>query len=247
MKFITLGSSSSGNGYLLKSSSGETLIIEAGVKLIEIKKALDFYLSMISGCIISHSHNDHSGKLEDYLNAGIRCYMSAKTAEEKQTDLTTDNIQFMFEKQSYQVGTFRVMPFDLKHDVRCFGFLIYHQECGFTSFISDTHYCPFIFKDLNNILIEANYSNDIVDKKLLAGNVNMFVRNRVLESHMEFETTKGFLKANDLSKVNNIVLIHLSDGNSNAPLFKREVQELTGKSVYIAEKGLNIEFNKTGI
>lgn len=46
------------------------------------------------------------------------------------------------------------------------------------------------------------------------------------------------LKANDLSKVREIWLLHLSDGNSDAERFKREVMELTGKPVYIAlEKG----------
>ena len=51
---------------------------------------------------------------------------------------------------------------------------------------------------------------------------------------MALENVKDILKANDLSKVNEIYLIHLSDGNSNAEQFKREIQELTGKPVYIA-------------
>ena len=33
---------------------------------------------------------------------------------------------------------------------------------------------------------------------------------RLIQSHMEINTTKGILKANDLSGVNEIVLIHLS-------------------------------------
>ena len=64
---------------------------------------------------------------------------------------------------------------------------------------------------------------------------------------MEFETTKEFLKANDLTKVNNIVLLHLSMDNSDQARFKREVTELTGKRVAIAEPGLDIELNITGI
>jgi arylsulfatase A-like enzyme len=54
-----------------------------------------------------------------------------------------------------------------------------------------------------------------------------------------------FLQANDISKVNNIVLIHLSDGNSHAERFKREVKEQTVRTVNIAEAGLDIPFNKT--
>ena len=43
---------------------------------------------------------------------------------------------------------------------------------------------------------------------------------------MEIDTTLEFLRANDLSKVNNIVLLHLSDGNSNVPDFQKRVKEL---------------------
>ena len=56
----------------------------------------------------------------------------------------------------------------------------------------------------------------------------------VLRSHFSLENVKEFLQANDLSKVQEIWLLHLSDGNSDAERFKREIQELTGKVVYIA-------------
>jgi hypothetical protein len=56
MELIVLSSSSTGNGYILKSSSGESLILEAGVRLKEIKQILNFDLSGVVGVCISHSH-----------------------------------------------------------------------------------------------------------------------------------------------------------------------------------------------
>ena len=53
------------------------------------------------------------------------------------------------------------------------------------------------------------------------------------------------LAKNDLSKVNNIVLIHLSDSNSDEKKFVHEVKELTNKNVCAAYNGMEIEFNKT--
>jgi len=53
------------------------------------------------------------------------------------------------------------------------------------------------------------------------------------------------LSANDLSQVNNIVLIHLSDSNSDEIQFQNEVSELTGKNVTVASNGMTINFNKT--
>ncbi len=63
---------------------------------------------------------------------------------------------------------------------------------------------------------------------------------------MSVETAIKTLKANDLTKVNNIVLIHLSDRNSDSRLFKQIIEEHTLKTVTIATKGLIIEnFNDT--
>lgn len=53
------------------------------------------------------------------------------------------------------------------------------------------------------------------------------------------------LAANDLSQVNNIVLIHLSDSNSDEKQFQKEVSELTRKNVTVASNGIEIQFNKT--
>lgn len=51
-----LGSSSTGNCYLLQSSEGETLIIECGINIREIKKALNFNIRNVAGVLISHEH-----------------------------------------------------------------------------------------------------------------------------------------------------------------------------------------------
>lgn len=56
MKMKCLGSSSGGNCYLLQSNSGETLIVECGVNIKEIKKALNFNMRNVVGCLVSHEH-----------------------------------------------------------------------------------------------------------------------------------------------------------------------------------------------
>lgn len=55
MKLKILSSSSNANGYILESNDG-ILIIECGVKLIEVKKQLDFNISKIRGVILTHEH-----------------------------------------------------------------------------------------------------------------------------------------------------------------------------------------------
>lgn len=123
----------------------------------------------------------------------------------------------------------------------CFGFLFRHEETGNSVYISDTYYSEYKFSGLNNIIIEANYSNEIVDAKQ---NDATYLRDRIYQSHMSLDTCCELLEINDLSCVNNIVLIHLSDRNSDEKQFVDRVEKLTGKTVYAATKELEINFNK---
>lgn len=70
MELIVLGSNSQGNCYLLVGRD-EVLIIEAGIKFAEVKKALNYDISKIVGCLISHEHNDHAGYYMEYLRFGF--------------------------------------------------------------------------------------------------------------------------------------------------------------------------------
>jgi phosphoribosyl 1,2-cyclic phosphodiesterase len=91
-------------------------------------------------------------------------------------------------------------------------------------------YSPYRFAGLTMICIEVNYS-----LATLAPDIDPARKARLLKSHMSLETALKLLAANDLSKVCEIWLLHLSRSNSDAELFKREVEKQTGKPTYIAE------------
>ena len=84
-----------------------------------------------------------------------------------------------------------------------------------------------------------------MDANIAAGKIPAVVRDRTIKSHFSYAHCLEALQANDLRKVNNIVLIHLSAGNSNAEEFRAGIKAETGKNVHIAEAGLVINFNKT--
>lgn len=239
-----IGTGSQGNAYILKNEN-EALLIECGVNIKEIKKALDFDLSKVVGCILTHEHNDHSKAFENLLALGIKVYSGAKTIAELNPD-NFRNAMSIASKEIVKIGNFKVLAFNVMHDaVEPLGFLIEHEECGKILFLTDTFYCKYTFPGLNNIIIEANYSKAIIDKKYGPDSDKEFLRNRILKSHFSLENCKDMLSANDLSKVNNIVLIHLSDSNSDEKQFVKEVYELTGKNVCAAVNGMEIPFNKT--
>lgn len=244
MELTVLGSSSRGNGYVLQNDT-EALIVECGVSLLEVKKAVGFNVSKIVGALCSHEHGDHAKYAQLYLYNRINVYMSHGTMRAigpKGTFLPL----LLSHGYTAKIGSFTVLPFEVKHDAaEPLGFLINHPETGNVLFLTDSYYSPFRFEGLNNILIECNYSTEILQRNIDAGRIPTAVRNRTLQSHMSLETCLETLAANDLSQVNNIVLIHLSDGNSHAEGFKEAVHRATGKTVHVADKGLNIKFNKT--
>lgn len=232
-----IGSGSSGNSYFLTSSTGEILIIELGINWKLIKQALGFDLSKVVGCLVSHSHQDHCKAVAAALADGMDIYVG----ELAEIHPAHRRIKEMGLQGCCRIGkSFQVMAFPLKHDVPISGFLITHPECGQIVFITDTCYSDFYFPGTNHFIVEANYSQEIIDARVRAGSTNAFLRKRVMRSHMEINSTIGLLRANSMEQVNTIVLIHLSEGNSNAVSFKKDVEQATGKQVYIAEKGLCI-------
>ncbi|PXX26248.1 phosphoribosyl 1,2-cyclic phosphodiesterase [Thalassospira sp. 11-3] len=238
MKLKVFGTGSKGNGYALKADNGDTLLLECGMPFRLAQSYLDFKLEGIQGCLITHSHGDHAKHAQQYLDMGVRLYMGDKTMAELKLDM--HNAEILPTMITKQIGSFKIMAFPVKHDVDCMGFLIQHPECGLTLFMTDTFYCPFQFPGLNNIIVEANYSKHLIDER----SGNKFVRDRVVQSHFSLENCKEFLAINDLSQVNNIVLIHLSDTNSDEIMFMDEVYQQTHKNVMCAYNGLDMELNK---
>ncbi|WP_437918554.1 MBL fold metallo-hydrolase [Sphingobacterium sp. LRF_L2] len=238
MKLKVIGSGSKGNAYIVHDEN-EALLIEAGCNFKAVKAALDFNIGKVSGCLITHEHLDHAAHAKEVLKAGIDVYCLKETAEAR--NLVGHRVHHLLASATYNVGNFKVLAMPVRHDVPCVCFLIHHPDTGFFPFLTDTIYCPYTFPNMSNMIVEANYGEDIIDER----NDPKFLRDRILKSHMSIETCEEFLQANDLSKVNNIVLIHLSDRNSHAVDFKNKIRARTGANVHIAENGMEIEFNKT--
>ncbi len=242
MRLKVINSNSNGNCYILYNRY-EALLIECGVKFSMIKQALGFDLSKVCGCICTHEHKDHSVAIKDLLKSGIKVHATTGTHIACGTDLH-NNSRFTHNGHQFMSGNFKVLAFNVKHDAsEPVGFLINHMETGNVLFLTDTFYSEYKFKNLNNVIIEANYSKRILDEKVANGSTYQFLRDRIVRSHMNIETTLELLRANDLSKVNNIVLIHLSDSNSDAEHFLNMTKEATAKNVHVAEPGMDIDFN----
>ena len=251
MTLTVIGSSSEGNAYVLQNA-GEALLLEAGISFKKVLPALDYDVSKVQGVLVTHEHGDHAGHLDEVLSYGLPVFASAGTIEGaqkfmKRTDYRPKAIPGTPGAYTvFQLGGFTVIPFPTQHDANePLGFYLWHSETGGTLFATDTFYVKNRFAGLNNILIECNYDQQQLEENLIAGKIDAERYRRVRKSHLSYTTCLQLLQANDITAVNNIVLIHISKDNGNAPAFREGIAKATGKAVTVARPGLVLEFNKT--
>jgi phosphoribosyl 1,2-cyclic phosphodiesterase len=226
-----LSSGSAGNAYLI--SDGHTnLLLEAGIPWMELQKKTGF--CQIDGCLVSHNHLDHAKAAKDILKMGINVYMSSGCS--LALGLERHNLIKISAKQHFEINTWIVYPFDVEHDVEePLGFVLYSTKAKEkVVFITDSMYSKYKFNDVDYWMLEANYSMDIVSQNVEKGTLSKEQKHRILHTHMSLETCIGILEANDLSKTKAVYLLHLSNNNSHEELFKKKVQEVTGKIVIVA-------------
>lgn len=201
---------------------------------------MDFNVSKVVGCLVSHVHGDHFGYVSQY-KPFMHIYTSAGTI--KAAGMENDgNVTALQEKVQYKLGNFTVMPFLVEHDApEPYGYLIKHHDFGLLMFATDTYYLRYRFKGLNYVMLECNYDKEYLDGNVRAGVIPVKVRERVIRSHMSCADCIKTLRANDLSQVRAIILLHLSGNNGNMERFVERVKDATGKPTLFARKGLQME------
>lgn len=232
MEIKVFASGSSGNAYLV-SDEKTTLLLDAGIPLREIQVACGFKVRMIDGCLITHSHKDHSKAAEGLARLGVDIYTSQGTIDACR--LTGHRINTVKALEGITIGTFKVLPFDVQHDApEPLGFLIESTTTGERLlYFTDTYYIKYRFERLTYIMAECNYSKEAMLRSIEAGYIPIELVPRLVKSHMSLEHFIEMLKANDLKEVRQIYLLHLSDNNSDEEKFREEVQKATGAEVYV--------------
>lgn len=229
------GTGSTGNNYILKTDTGETLLLELGCRWKDILKSLDYNISDISGILVSHRHSDHSAYIPDALLYQIPVFSCQEVVDKYPGVAVLEN------GKRYGIGSFVVQPLSVPHNAENYAYIISHESFGKLLFATDLTRFPYNVKGLNTIMIEANWSQEIVIDHLCD---NTFGHSSP-ENHMEINETLATLERLESTELTNVILIHLSDGNSNEKDFRDRVQEiLPGVNVYVADRGMEIELNK---
>jgi phosphoribosyl 1,2-cyclic phosphodiesterase len=228
MKLKCISTGSSGNCYLLQADSGETLILDCGIPIKEIKKGLNWNVKDVVGVLCTHKHLDHSKSVNDFKAMGIPIYAPYL------------KIDYM----SMNMGGFTVKPFDLTtidgrwthtnangEPCPIYGFLITHKEMGRMLYITDCEVIKWKFKDINHILLGVNYDKDLVD-------TDNPKANHVFRGHLSIDTACDFVKANYSDSLQNIIMCHLSSENADKESFITKMKNaVNGVNVDVAVAG----------
>ena len=228
MDIKIIASGSSGNAYLIRD--GKThLLLDAGISFKRIQVGCGFRTSSIDACLVTHRHGDHAMAIPKLLQRGIKVYSNANVAG------IYKGVHVLTALKEFTINTLRILPFEVEHDVECYGYQVTSTVTGEKLvYITDSAYVKYTFSGLTHIMIEANYAQEIMIDNVRDERVPLSLAARVMETHMSIETLLELLRANDMSKVRQIYLLHLSDGNSDAADFRKQVRQETGAEVYIA-------------
>lgn len=225
----SFGSSSAGNCYQI-SDGDSSLLLEAGISPKKLR--IDF--SKVDALLLSHEHMDHSKYVDDFLRrSAINVFCTKGTAEA--LNVPTYRVKQIEYRKQFKIAGWQVMAFDVEHDAKepC-GFLIISPSGKKIVFATDTYYIRYKFIGVTHWMVECNYSINKVNELLDDGFIDIKRRNRLLESHFEINNVMNFFREQDLSKTEEVHLLHLSDSNSDSRLFKQKIQAVTGVPVYIA-------------
>ena len=218
MRFKQHYSGSAGNLYEVTARNGKRLLIDPGVSIKMIKKALKFDLTNIEGCLVSHEHKDHCKALRDIKYAGINCYGLRSTLLNTLGYMDRRAIEIRY-FETVKLDTFHIMPFKTNHDVDSCGFVI-RAGGEYLLFATDTSHLEYELKvngeriPFSIICIECSYDMEILEKNVEEEKINEALASRLLLSHMEKAQTMKYIKEwCDLSKCYEINLLHLSGLN----------------------------------
>lgn len=225
VKFISLGSGSSGNCYCLLNND-DGLMIDAGVGIRRMKKFFLQYgisMSKIHHILLTHDHRDHTksvGMLSQKY--GLPVYAVDKVHQGIATNfyvkkkIPAEKVQVIEKGKPFDVGNFRVTSFGVPHD--SFDNVGYRIECEGITFclITDAGHVTEEMKSYVNqadyLVIEANH-----DEEMLAqGSYPYYLKERISgpKGHLCNRLCAETLAENLSGKIKQVWLCHLSEENN---------------------------------
>jgi phosphoribosyl 1,2-cyclic phosphodiesterase len=257
LKFISLGSGSSGNCYYF-AQDNDAMLIDAGVGIRNVKKFLHdkgISIDSINRILITHDHADHIKSVgvisseydipvyatSDVHDGILRNYCVPKKIPDHNRQVIEKNVR-------KKLGNFYVTPFAVPHDSS--GNVGYKIEvdngteegltfCIMTDVGHVTEEMQQYIGEANYLVIEANY-----DKQMLKnGPYPQYLKTRIesptghLSNHECGEAIANFAT----QKLKRVWMCHLSEENNHPVLALKTVEQVLRTYGLVAQKDFIVE------
>ena len=247
--FCSFSSGSSGNCYLVRSSS-TALLVDAGIsgkKILEGLRATDTPEELVKGVLVTHEHIDHvkslrviSKKLPEagtYANGGTWTQIEENVPEKQRKIFITG--------ETFSIGDIEVKPFPISHDAA--------EPVGFSlcaegkqiSIVTDTGYITEeIFAEMRQadiLALEANHDENM----LKVGRYPWNVKQRILgnKGHLSNVAAGNCLcRLMDecCDKPRRVLLAHLSRENNFPEMAYQTIKNVLEESEHYLGKKLQL-------
>lgn len=227
-------SGSSGNCLAIYDSGGKYILVDVGLPYKEILRNIDYNLRDCVFILASHDHfADHTKSLDKFIYMGVPCYGNQDICEHHKGCNLLPKI--------LNIDGFKVQNFELVHNIPNNAFIIDIDGIRIL-YCTDTQYIPKRVKGVHYAIIECNHDlEDMIDNAM-----EDIFSNSHHEYHHSLDNCIEYLKAIYSVDLQGVILWHLSSMNINSIRAKERVQQELGfYNVWVADKGLKIELNKS--
>lgn len=252
LRFLSLGSGSSGNCYLLLTEQ-DGLMIDAGLGTRKLKKYLHDYgiaYTDIHRLLITHDHADHVkavgalSKQHDWpVYATQRVHAGIDTNVCVKQKIPHDFRHILVQDNTQQLGDFRVTPFLVPHDST--------ENVGYEICLGDVTFClitdaghvtetmALYMARANYLVIEANHD----EAKLEGGPYPRHLKSRISSGtgHLSNANCGIAIAANHSDDLRRVWLCHLSAENNDPQLAYETVVRLLNAHGIDTENGVRVE------
>ena len=252
LKFMSIGSGSSGNCYYLQTAD-DALLIDVGVGVRTLKKHMHeagLSLKNVKKIMITHDHADHIksvGVVSTEYNIPVYATKEVHAGIVRnycvQKKVADDNVKYIEKDVPITLGEFRITPFAVPHDSS--GNVGYRIEAGGVTFclMTDvghvTEEMQQYIGEANYLVLEANY-----DKEMLQNGPypqHLKVRIEGPTGHLSNRDCGEAIANYATAELKHVWLCHLSEENNHPVLALKTVEQTLRSYGIIAGKDFIVE------
>lgn len=255
LKFICLGSGSSGNSYFLFTAD-YGILIDAGIGIRNLRRLFHtngLSLDQINAVFITHDHADHIKAVGNLANDyHLPVYATPLVHEGINRNycvtskLTPRNTYYIHKGESTELSNFIITPFEIPHDSSDnVGYSIQVNGVNFCLITDIGHITPEVEQYVsraNYLVLEANHDEDM----LMMGPYPAYLKGRIRgdNGHLCNKDAGKLLAENMTENMRHVWLCHLSEENNHPELARKTVDSILHAHGIITGKDFQLDVLK---